>query len=154
MLGIELMIGAVIVGGWAAWEILKPKPNAIVLEKLGDNYYLSKAYHNDYYLQYRGLTFPIPSTYEYWVRLGRGFVRFRPKWIRFFYIEDTQLARITEGRSEPSISPELLSRFVESKTLEQILRSFTTPKMTILFYMLGGVVMGLMLGVTLAGWVA
>ena len=135
-----------------AFEILRPKPNAVILEKIGDNYYLTKGFHNGYYLQHRGLTFPIPSTYEYWVRLGRGFIKFKPKWLRFFYIEDAQLAEIKEGRSEIAVNQKIISDFVRSQTLSQVLRSFTIPKTTLLLYLIIGAVMGLMLGIILAGW--
>ena len=155
-----LLLGG-IVGGYLAFEILRPKPNAVILEKIGDNYYLTKGFHNGYYLQHRGLTFPIPSSYEYWVRLGKGFIRFKPKWMRFFYIQNTQLAEIKEdkseegeeARSEATIDQKLFSDFMKSETLTQILRSFTIPKTTILMYLIIGVAMGLMLGVILAGWV-
>jgi len=140
------------IGGFLAFEILRPKPNAVILEKIGDNYYLTKGFHNGYYLQHRGLTFPIPSTYEYWVRLGRGFIKFRPKWLRFFYIEDAQLAEIKEGRSEIAVNQKIISDFVKSQTLSQVLRSFTIPKTTLLLYLIIGAVMGLMLGIILAGW--
>ena len=153
-----LLLGG-IVGGFLAFEILRPKPNAVILEKIGDNYYLTKGFHNGYYLQHRGLTFPIPSSYEYWVRLGRGFIRFKPKWMRFFYIQNTQLAEIKEGggeveegRTQIAVNQQILSQFVRSQTLSQVLKSFTIPKTTILLYLIIGVVMGLMLGVILAGW--
>jgi len=154
-----LLLGG-IVGGYLAFEILRPKPNAVILEKIGDNYYLTKGFHNGYYLQHRGLTFPIPSNYEYWVRLGRGFIRFKPKWMRFFYIQNTQLAEIKEGggeveegRTQIAVDQQLLSQFVRSQTLSQVLRSFTIPKTTLLLYLAIGAVMGLMLGIILAGWV-
>ena len=154
-----LLLGG-IVGGYLAFEILRPKPNAVILEKIGDNYYLTKGFHNGYYLQHRGLTFPIPSNYEYWVRLGKGFKMFKPKWMRFFYIQNTQLAEIKEGggeaeegRTRIAVDQQLLSQFVRSQTLSQVLRSFTIPKMTLLLYLAIGAVMGLMLGVILAGWV-
>ena len=149
---LTILLGSLMIGGFLAFEILRPKPNAVVLEKIGDNYYLTKAFHNGYYLQHRGLTFPIPSTYEYWVRLGRGFIKFRPKWLRFFYIEDTQLAEIKEGRSEIAVNQKIISDFVRSQTLSQVLRSFTIPKTTLLLYLIIGAVMGLMLGIILAGW--
>ena len=150
---LTILLGSLMIGGFLAFEILRPKPNAVILEKIGDNYYLTKGFHNGYYLQHRGLTFPIPSTYEYWVRLGRGFIRFRPKWLRFFYIEDTQLAEIKEGRSEIAVNQKIISDFVRSQTLSQVLRSFTIPKTTLLLYLIIGAVMGLMLGIILAGWV-
>ena len=146
-----LLLGG-IVGGYLAFELLRPRPNAVVLEKIGDNYYLTKAFHNGYYLQHRGMAFPIPSTYEYWVRLGRGFIKFKPKWLRFFYIEDTQLAEIKEGKSEIAVNQKIISDFVKSQTLSQVLRSFTIPKTTLLLYLAIGAVMGLMLGIILAGW--
>ena len=149
---LTILLGSLMIGGFLAFEILRPKPNAVILEKIGDNYYLTKGFHNGYYLQHRGLTFPIPSTYEYWVRLGRGFIRFRPKWLRFFYIEDTQLAEIKEGKSEIVVNQKIISDFVRSQTLSQVLRSFTIPKTTLLLYLIIGAVMGLMLGIILAGW--
>ena len=149
---LTILLGSLMIGGFLAFEILRPKPNAVILEKIGDNYYLTKGFHNGYYLQHRGLTFPIPSTYEYWVRLGRGFIRFRPKWLRFFYIEDTQLAEIKEGKSEIAVNQKIISDFVRSQTLSQVLRSFTIPKITLLLYLAIGAVMGLMLGIILAGW--
>ena len=149
---LTILLGSLMIGGFLAFEILRPKPNAVILEKIGDNYYLTKGFHNGYYLQHRGLTFPIPSTYEYWVRLGRGFIKFRPKWLRFFYIEDTQLAEIKEGKSEIAVNQKIISDFVKSQTLSQVLRSFTIPKTTLLLYLVIGAVMGLMLGVILAGW--
>ena len=150
---LTLLLAGGLIGGFLAFELLRPKPNAIVLEKIGDNYYLTKGFHNDHYLQHRGLTFPIPSTYEYWVRLGRGFIRFRPKWLRFFYIEDTQLAEIKEGKSEIVVNQKIISDFVRSQTLSQVLRSFTIPKTTLLLYLAIGGIMGLMLGIILAGWI-
>ena len=150
---LTLLLAGGLIGGFLAFELLRPKPNAIVLEKIGDNYYLTKGFHNDHYLQHRGLTFPIPSTYEYWVRLGRGFIRFRPKWLRFFYIEDTQLAEIKEGKSEIVVNQKIISDFVRSQTLSQVLRSFTIPKTTLLLYLAIGAIMGLMLGIILAGWI-
>ena len=150
---LTILLGSLMIGGFLAFEILRPKPNAVILEKIGDNYYLTKGFHNGYYLQHRGLTFPIPSTYEYWVRLGRGFIKFRPKWLRFFYIEDTQLAEIKEGKSEIAVNQKIISDFVKSQTLSQVLRSFTIPKTTLLLYLAIGAVMGLMLGIILAGWV-
>ena len=156
---LTILLGSLMIGGFLAFEILRPKPNAVILEKIGDNYYLTKGFHNGYYLQHRGLTFPIPSSYEYWVRLGRGFIRFKPKWMRFFYIQNTQLAEIKEGggeveegRTQIAVDQQLLSQFVRSQTLSQVLRSFTIPRMTLLLYLLIGAVMGLMLGVILAGW--
>ena len=149
---LTILLGSLMIGGFLAFEILRPKPNAVILEKIGDNYYLTKGFHNGYYLQHRGLTFPIPSTYEYWVRLGRGFIKFRPKWLRFFYIEDAQLAEIKEGRSEIAVNQKIISDFVKSQTLSQVLRSFTIPKTTLLLYLIIGAVMGLMLGIILAGW--
>ena len=157
---LTILLGSLMIGGFLAFEILRPKPNAVILEKIGDNYYLTKGFHNGYYLQHRGLTFPIPSNYEYWVRLGRGFKRFKPKWMRFFYIQNTQLAEIKEGggeaeegRTRIAVDQQLLSQFVKSQTLSQVLRSFTIPKTTLLLYLAIGAVMGLMLGVILAGWV-
>ena len=150
---LTLLLAGGLIGGFLAFELLRPKPNAIVLEKIGDNYYLTKGFHNDHYLQHRGLTFPIPSTYECWVRLGRGFIRFRPKWLRFFYIEDTQLAEIKEGKSEIVVNQKIISDFVRSQTLSQVLRSFTIPKTTLLLYLAIGAIMGLMLGIILAGWI-
>ena len=150
---LTILLGSLMIGGFLAFEILRPKPNAVILEKIGDNYYLTKGFHNGYYLQHRGLTFPIPSTYEYWVRLGRGFTKFKPKWLRFFYIEDAQLAEIKEGRSEIAVNQKIISDFVRSQTLSQVLRSFTIPKTTLLLYLIIGAVMGLMLGIILAGWV-
>jgi len=150
---LTLLLAGGLIGGFLAFELLRPKPNAVILEKIGDNYYLTKGFHNDHYLQHRGLTFPIPSTYEYWVRLGRGFIRFRPKWLRFFYIEDTQLAEIKEGKSEIVVNQKIISDFVRSQTLSQVLRSFTIPKTTLLLYLAIGAIMGLMLGIILAGWV-
>ena len=156
MLGLDMnsmiLLYAAIGGGWLAWQILKPKPNAIVLERIGDNFYLSKAFHNEHYLQHRKATYPIPSTYDYWVLLGRGFVKFRPKWMRFFYIENSVLSRIEEAKAEPAVNQEIVSRFIRSQTLTQLLRSFTIPKTTILLNLLAGVVMGLILGVFMAGW--
>ena len=156
---LTILLGSLMIGGFLAFEILRPKPNAVILEKIGDNYYLTKGFHNGYYLQHRGLTFPIPSSYEYWVRLGRGFIRFKPKWMRFFYIQNTQLAEIKEGggeveegRTQIAVDQQLLSQFVRSQTLSQVLRSFTIPRMTLLLYLLIGAVMGLMLGIILAGW--
>ena len=149
---LTLLLAGGLIGGFLAFELLRPKPNAVILEKIGDNYYLTKGFHNDHYLQHRGLTFPIPSTYEYWVRLGRGFIRFRPKWLRFFYIEDTQLAEIKEGKSEIVVNQKIISDFVRSQTLSQVLRSFTIPKTTLLLYLAIGAIMGLMLGIILAGW--
>jgi len=157
---LTLLLASGLIGGFLAFELLRPKPNAVILEKIGDNYYLTKGFHNDHYLQHRGLTFPIPSTYEYWVRLGRGFIKFKPKWMRFFYIQNTQLAEIKENkseegeeaRSETTIDQKLFSDFMKSETLTQILRSFTIPKTTLLLYLVIGAVMGLMLGVILAGW--
>jgi len=149
---LTILLGSLMIGGFLAFEILRPKPNAVILEKIGDNYYLTKGFHNGYYLQHRGLTFPIPSTYEYWVRLGRGFIKFKPKWLRFFYIEDAQLAEIKEGRSEIAVNQKIISDFVRSQTLSQVLRSFTIPKTTLLLYLIIGAVMGLMLGIILAGW--
>ena len=149
---LTILLGSLMIGGFLAFEILRPKPNAVILEKIGDNYYLTKGFHNGYYLQHRGLTFPIPSTYEYWVRLGRGFIKFKPKWLRFFYIEDAQLAEIKEGRSEIAVNQKIISDFVRSQTLSQVLRSFTIPKTTLLLYLAIGAVMGLMLGIILAGW--
>ena len=158
---LTILLGSLMIGGFLAFEILRPKPNAVILEKIGDNYYLTKGFHNGHYLQHRGLTFRIPSTYEYWVRLGRGFIRFKPKWMRFFYIQNTQLAEIKEdksgeeeeAKSKITIDQKLFSDFMKSETLTQILRSFTIPKTTILMYLIIGVAMGLMLGVILAGWV-
>lgn len=150
---LTLLLAGGLIGGFLAFELLRPKPNAVILEKIGDNYYLTKGFHNDHYLQHRGLTFPIPSTYEYWVRLGRGFIRFRPKWLRFFYIEDTQLAEIKEGKSEIVVNQKIISDFVRSQTLSQVLRSFTIPKTTLLLYLAIGGIMGLMLGIILAGWI-
>jgi len=150
---LTLLLASGLIGGFLAFELLRPKPNAVILEKIGDNYYLTKGFHNDHYLQHRGLTFPIPSTYEYWVRLGRGFIRFRPKWLRFFYIEDTQLAEIKEGKSEIVVNQKIISDFVRSQTLSQVLRSFTIPKTTLLLYLAIGAIMGLMLGIILAGWI-
>ena len=150
---LTLLLASGLIGGFLAFELLRPKPNAVILEKIGDNYYLTKGFHNGHYLQHRGLTFPIPSTYEYWVRLGRGFIRFRPKWLRFFYIEDTQLAEIKEGKSEIVVNQKIISDFVRSQTLSQVLRSFTIPKTTLLLYLAIGGIMGLMLGIILAGWV-
>ena len=150
---LTLLLAGGLIGGFLAFELLRPKPNAVILEKIGDNYYLTKGFHNDHYLQHRGLTLPIPSTYEYWVRLGRGFIRFRPKWLRFFYIEDTQLAEIKEGKSEIVVNQKIISDFVRSQTLSQVLRSFTIPKTTLLLYLAIGAIMGLMLGIILAGWI-
>ena len=158
---LTLLLAGGLIGGFLAFELLRPKPNAVILEKIGENYYLAKGYCNSYYLQHRGLTFRIPSTYEYWVRLGRGFIKFKPKWMRFFYIQNTQLAEIKEdeseegeeARSEITVDQKLFSDFMKSETLTQILRSFTIPKTTILMYLIIGVAMGLMLGVILAGWV-
>jgi len=147
-----ILLYAAIGGGFLAWQILKPKPNAIILEKLGENFYLSKGFHNDHYLQHRRATYPIPSTYDYWVLLGRGFVRFKPKWMRFFYIDNSTLARIEEAKAEPAINQEVVSQFVRSQTLTQLLRSFTVPKTTLLLNLLAGAVMGLILGVFLAGY--
>jgi len=156
MIGLDMnsiiLLYAAIGGGWLAWQILKPKPNAIILERIGDNFYLSKGFHNGYYLQHRRATYPIPSTYDYWVLLGRGFVRFKPKWMRFFYIENSVLSRIEEAKAEPVLNQEVVSRFIRSQTLTQLLRSFTIPKTTILLNLLAGVVMGLILGVFMAGW--
>ena len=147
-----ILLYASIGAGYLAWQILKPKPNAIILERIGDNFYLSKGFHNGYYLQHRRATYPIPSTYDYWVLLGRGFVKFRPKWMRFFYIENSVLSRIEEAKAEPAVNQEIVSRFIRSQTLTQLLRSFTIPKTTILLNLLAGVVMGLILGVFMAGW--
>jgi len=156
MLGLDMnsmiLLYAAIGGGWLAWQILKPKPNAIVLERIGDNFYLSKAFHNEHYLQHRKATYPIPSTYDYWVLLGRGFVKFRPKWMRFFYIENSVLSRIEEAKAEPAVNQEIVNRFVRSQTLAQLLRSLTIPKTTLLLNMLAGAVMGLILGIFLARW--
>ena len=156
MIGLDMnsmiLLYAAIGGGWLAWHILKPKPNAIILERIGDNFYLSKGFHNGYYLQHRRATYPIPSTYDYWVLLGRGFVRFKPKWMRFFYIENSVLSRIEEAKAEPAINQEVVSQFVRSQTLTQLLRSFTIPKTTLLLNLLAGAVMGLILGVFLAGY--
>ena len=156
MIGLDLntmiLLYASIGGGWLAWQILKPKPNAIILERIGDNFYLSKGFHNNHYLQHRRATYPIPSTYDYWVLLGRGFVRFKPKWMRFFYIDNSILARIEEAKAEPAVNQEIVSQFVRSQTLTQLLRSFTIPKTTLLLNLLAGAVMGLILGVFLAGY--
>ena len=156
MLGLDMnsmiLLYAAIGGGWLAWQIMKPKPNAIVLERIGDNFYLSKAFHNEHYLQHRKATYPIPSTYDYWVLLGRGFVKFRPKWMRFFYIENSVLSRIEEAKAEPAVNQEIVNRFVRSQTLAQLLRSLTIPKTTLLLNMLAGAVMGLILGIFLARW--
>jgi len=147
-----ILLYASIGGGWLAWQILKPKPNAIILERIGDNFYLSKGFHNSHYLQHRRATYPIPSTYDYWVLLGRGFVRFKPKWMRFFYIENSVLSRIEEAKAEPAVNQEVVNRFVRSQTLAQLLRSLTIPKTTLLLNLLAGAVMGIILGIFLAGW--
>ena len=156
MLGLDMnsmiLLYASIGGGWLAWQILKPKPNAIILERIGDNFYLSKGFHNNYYLQHRRATYPIPSTYDYWVLLGRGFVRFKPKWMRFFYIENSVLSRIEEAKAEPAVNQEIVNRFVRSQTLAQLLRSLTIPKTMLLLNLLAGAVMGIILGIFLAGW--
>ena len=156
MIGLDMnsmiLLYAAIGGGWLAWQILKPKPNAIVLERIGDNFYLSKAFHNEHYLQHRRATYPIPSTYDYWVLLGRGFVRFKPKWFRFFYIENSVLSRIEEAKAEPAVNQEIVNRFIRSQTLAQLLRSLTIPKTTLLLNLLAGAVMGIILGIFLAGW--
>jgi len=156
MIGLDMnsmiLLYASIGAGYLAWQILKPKPNAIILERIGDNFYLSKGFHNNHYLQHRRATYPIPSTYDYWVLLGRGFVRFKPKWMRFFYIENSVLSRIEEAKAEPAINHEVVSQFVRSQTLTQLLRSFTIPKTTLLLNLLAGAVMGLILGVFLAGY--
>ena len=156
MIGLDtnsmILLYASIGGGWLAWQILKPKPNAIILERIGDNFYLSKGFHNSHYLQHRRATYPIPSTYDYWVLLGRGFVRFKPKWMRFFYIENSVLSRIEEAKAEPAVNQEIVNRFVRSQTLAQLLRSLTIPKTTLLLNLLAGAVLGLILGIFLAGW--
>ena len=156
MLGLDMnsmiLLYASIGGGWLAWQILKPKPNAIILERIGDNFYLSKGFHNEHYLQHRRATYPIPSTYDYWVLLGRGFVRFKPKWMRFFYIENSVLSRIEEAKAEPAVNQEIVNRFVRSQTLAQLLRSLTIPKTMLLLNLLAGAVMGIILGIFLAGW--
>jgi len=151
-----ILLYAAIGGGFLAWQILKPKPNAIILEKLGENFYLSKGFHNDHYLQHRRATYPIPSTYDYWVLLGRGFVRFKPKWMRFFYIHNSILSRIQENEglveAEPAVNQQLFSRFQRSQTLEKLLRGLTIPKTTLLFNFLAGAGVGVMLGIMLARW--
>ena len=156
MIGLDMnsmiLLYASIGAGYLAWQILKPKPNAIVLERIGDNFYLSKAFHNEHYLQHRRATYPIPSTYDYWVLLGRGFVRFKPKWMRFFYIENSVLSRIEEAKAEPAVNQEIVNRFIRSQTLAQLLRSLTIPKTTLLLNLLAGAVMGIILGIFLAGW--
>ena len=160
MLGLDfntmILFYTAIAAGYLAWMILKPKPNAIVLEKIGDNFYLSKAFHNDHYLQHRKATFLIPSTYDYWVLLGRGFVRFKPKWMRFFYIHNSILSRIEENekfvKAEPAVNQQLFSRFQRSQTLEKLLRGLTIPKTTLLFNFLAGSGVGIILGVMLARW--
>ena len=156
MLGLDMnsmiLLYAAIGGGWLAWQIMKPKPNAIVLERIGDNFYLSKAFHDEHYLQHRKATYPIPSTYDYWILLGRGFVKFRPKWMRFFYIENSVLSRIEEAKAGPAVDQEIVNRFIRSQTLAQLLRSLTIPKTTLLLNLLAGAVMGIILGIFLAGW--
>ncbi|MCD6235890.1 MAG: hypothetical protein J7J94_02700, partial [Thaumarchaeota archaeon] len=156
-----ILLYAAIGGGYLAWMILKPKPNAVVLEKIGENFYLSKAFHNENYLQHRRATYPIPSTYNYWVLLGRGFIRFRLRWVRFFYIHDSVLSKIEEERkgeneevieAKPAINQQLMSRFISSQTLEKLLRGLTIPKTTLLFNFLAGTGVGVMLGVMLARW--
>lgn len=151
-MSIETLAITGIIGGFLAYQYLRPRPNAVVLEKVGENYALSKAFHNEHYLQYRRHTFPIPSTYEYWVMLWRGF-SLRPKWIRFFYIENSMLSRISEGQTEPAITPEILTQFVRSQTLTQLLRGLTIPKMTLIMYLIMGLIAGLLAGFVLAGWI-
>ena len=150
----SLMVSA-IVGGWLAWKILQPKPNAVILERVGDQYYLSKGFFNEYYLQYRRATYPIPSTYNYLVYLGRGFgMRLRP--FRFFYIHHGQLAQIKEAEkqieAEPAIDPHTLTQFIRSQTITQILRGLTVSRTTILLSLIMGLVVGLMLGVILTNF--
>jgi hypothetical protein len=152
MMDLVLLVTGVTVGGYLAYQILKPKPNAVVLEKYGENYLLSKAYHNEYYLRYRGLTLPIPSTYEYWVMLGRGF-RLIPKWYRFFYVDNARLYDIKhDGNVQSAVDTKLISDFVRTQTVAQILRGLTIPKMTVLMYLIAGILAGLLLGVVLGGW--
>ena len=161
MIGLDLntmiLLYASIGGGWLAWQILKPKPNAIVLERIGDNFYLSKAFHNEHYLQHRRATYPIPSTYNYWVLLGRGFVRLKPRWFRFFFIDNSVLCRISEkelgeAESELVVNQSLLSQYARAETAKQLMRALTVSKTQVLLNMLAGVVMGLILGVFMAGW--
>ena len=154
-LGSMILVYCSIIGGWIAWMILKPKPNAVILERIGENYYLSKGFHNNYYLQYRRATYPIPSTYDYWILLGKGF-RFRPKWFRFFYIHGGMLARIEESQNrveaQPAIDPQTLTQFVRSQTVSQILRGLTTSRTQIILNLVLGLAVGLMLGVLLTNW--
>ncbi|MEM0488661.1 MAG: hypothetical protein QW707_05600 [Candidatus Bathyarchaeia archaeon] len=154
-LGSMILVYCSIIGGWVAWMILKPKPNAVILERIGENYYLSKGFHNNYYLQYRRATYPIPSTYDYWILLGRGF-RLRPRWFRFFYVHNGMLARIEESgekvEAQPAIDPQTLTQFVRSQTVSQILRGLTTSRTQIILNLVLGLAVGLMLGVLLTGW--
>ena len=152
-----ILLYAAIGGGFLAWQILKPKPNAIILEKLGENFYLSKGFHNDHYLQHRRATYPIPSTYDYWVLLGRGFVKFKPKWVRFFFIDNSVLCRIREkelgeAESELVVNQRLLSEYARAETAKQLMRGLAVSKTQVLLNLLAGVVMGLILGVFMAGW--
>jgi len=160
MIGLDIatlsLITASVLGGWLAWKILQPKPNAVILERIGDEYYLSKGFCNEYYLQYRRATYPIPSTYRYMVLLGKGFSP-RPKWLRFFYIHHGQLAQIKEGEkeieAEPAIDHQTLTQFIRSQTITQILRGLTVSRTTILLNLILGLVVGLMLGVILSQFV-
>lgn len=147
-----IIIYALVIIGAVSYFILRMRYNAVVLEKIGEGYALSKARHNDYYLSYRGAVFPIPSTYEYWVRTGRGFSRL-PRWYRFFYLDNGVLAEIKElGEVEQAINRQLVSQFIRTQTLSQILRSFTIPKTMVLLYLAVGVVMGMILGASLTSW--
>jgi len=156
-MGSMILLYAAIGGGWLAWQILKPKPNAIILERIGDNFYLSKGFHNEHYLQHRRATYPIPSTYDYWVLLGRGFVRFKPRWMRFFFIDNSVLCRINEKKlgeaeAELVVNQNLLSQYARAETAKQLMRALTVSKTQILLNMLAGVVMGLILGIFMAGY--
>ena len=160
MIGLDIatmsLIVSAIAGGWLAWRILQPKPDSIVLERVGEQYYLSKAYSNQYYLQYRKATYPIPSTYNYLVYLGKGFAK-RPKPYRFFYIHHGQLVRVREGEkaveAEPAIDPQTLTQFIRSQTITQILRGLTVSRTTMLLNLILGLAVGVMLGVILGNFI-
>lgn len=147
-----ILIYCGIAGSLVAYYILKPKPNAIVLEKIGENYHLSKSFCNESYLQHNKATYPIPSTYEYWVLLGKGF-RLKPRWYRFFYIQNSMLAKIEENsekiEAKPALDPQTITQFVRSQTIAQILRGMTVSKTQILLNLILGLAAGLMLGIFL-----
>ena len=147
-----IILNSALGAGAIIYFLLRPRYNAVVLEKIGQGYALSKAKFRDDYLLYRGAVFPIPHEYDYWVRTGRGFSRI-PKWFRFFYLDNGILAEIRDvGETEVAVNRQLLSQFVRTQTLSQILRGFSLPKTTILLNLAIGVVLGMVLGFSFATW--